>query len=185
MVSAELRFVRRFMFAFDRSTPERDDAMIMGKSTDAAVRTDDVVWIEDTHVPSMALPERDVFSIGDLAREFGVTLRTLRFYEGKGLLAPRREGLVRLYSKVDRDRLALILRGKKLGFTLGEIAGMIAAEDGRGSAHALKLGREKCLAQIGHLERQVADLQEGLAELRRIYAALSRSVPAGTTASVG
>lgn len=150
--------------------------MIMGKSTDAAVRADDIVWIEDTHAPTETAPQRDVFSIGDLSREFGVTLRTLRFYEGKGLLAPRREGLVRLYSRTDRDRLGLILRGKKLGFTLGEIAGMIAAEGGHGSAQALKLGREKCLAQIGHLERQIADLEEGLGELRRIYTALSRSM---------
>ncbi|MBV8840465.1 MAG: MerR family transcriptional regulator, partial [Alphaproteobacteria bacterium] len=61
------------------------------------------------------------FTIGELSREFGVTLRALRFYENKGLITPQRDGLNRLYSQGDRTRLALILKGKKLGFTLGEI----------------------------------------------------------------
>ena len=60
--------------------------------------------------------DRDqVFSIGDLAREYGVSLRTLRFYEDRGLLSPRREGTSRFYDGADRARLALILKGKKLG----------------------------------------------------------------------
>ena len=65
------------------------------------------------------------FTIGELARDFGVTLRALRFYENKGLLSPQREGLSRLYSQGDRTRLALILKGKKLGFTLGEIRQLV------------------------------------------------------------
>src|SRR5262249_41987406 len=69
------------------------------------------------------------FTIGELSREFGVTLRALRFYENKGLISPQRDGLNRLYSQGDRTRLALILKGKKLGFTLGEIRQMIAAEE--------------------------------------------------------
>ena len=79
------------------------------------------------------------FTIGELSREFGVTLRALRFYENKGLISPHRDGLSRLYSQGDRTRLALILKGKKLGFTLGEIRQMIAAEEGDGRpqrAHA-------------------------------------------------
>src|SRR5438045_9614518 len=65
--------------------------------------------------------DKSAFTIGELSREFGVTLRALRFYENKGLISPQREGLSRLYSKGDRTRLALILKGKKLGFTLAEI----------------------------------------------------------------
>jgi len=113
------------------------------------------------------------FTIGELARDFGVTLRALRFYENKGLLSPQREGLSRLYSQGDRTRLALILKGKKLGFTLGEIRQMIAAEEGHADASTLALSREKCLEQIELLERQKADLEEGLNELFRIYSALS------------
>ena len=68
---------------------------------------------------------RNVFTIGDLAREFDVTLRALRFYEDKGLLTPRRQGLQRLYDRRDRKRLKLILMGKRVGFSLGEIREML------------------------------------------------------------
>jgi DNA-binding transcriptional MerR regulator len=81
--------------------------------------------------------------------------------------------LSRLYSQGDRTRLALILKGKKLGFTLGEIRQMIAAEEGDADANTLALSREKCLEQIELLERQKADLEEGLNELFRIYSSLS------------
>src|SRR5438477_12273965 len=82
------------------------------------------------------------FSIGELAKEFGITLRALRYYENRGLMAPRREGLTRFYTRADRDRLALILKGKKLGFTLAEIAALVAA-GGERHNRALKLSREK------------------------------------------
>src|SRR5688572_1738427 len=114
------------------------------------------------------------FTIGELSREFGVTLRALRFYENKGLISPHRDGLSRLYSQGDRTRLALILKGKKLGFTLGEIRQMIAAEEGDAAdRNALSLSREKCLEQIEMLQRQKAEIEEGLSELHRIYAQLS------------
>jgi DNA-binding transcriptional MerR regulator len=63
---------------------------------------------------------RPVYSITDLAREFDITTRTIRFYEDQGLLAPRREGQKRLYTARDRTLLKLILRGKRLGFSLAE-----------------------------------------------------------------
>jgi len=113
------------------------------------------------------------FTIGELSREFGVTLRALRFYENKGLISPHRDGLNRLYSQGDRTRLALILKGKKLGFTLGEIRQMIAAEENAGDRDALTFSREKCLEQIQLLERQKVEIEEGLAELHRIYKSLS------------
>ena len=116
--------------------------------------------------------ERSVFTIGELARDFGVTLRALRFYENKGLLSPHREGLNRLYSRRDRSRLALILKGKKLGFTLAEIQQMVAAEEGADPA-TLNLSEEKVLEQIELLKKQKAELDEGLAELNRIYARLA------------
>ena len=115
---------------------------------------------------------RDVFTIRDLAREFSVSARTLRFYENKGLISPHREGMSRLYSGGDRTRLALILKGKKLGFTLGEIRQMIAAEESDADAKTLGLSREKCLEQIELLKKQKAEIEEGLNELSRIYASL-------------
>src|SRR5215217_9412150 len=118
------------------------------------------------------LTGKGAFTIGELSREFGVTLRALRFYENKGLISPQRDGLSRLYSQGDRNRLALILKGKKLGFTLGEIRQMIAAEEGETDANALSMSREKCLEQIEMLKRQKAEIEEGLNELSRIYSSL-------------
>lgn len=116
------------------------------------------------------------FTIGELSREFGVTLRALRFYENKGLISPQRDGLSRLYSQGDRTRLALILKGKKLGFTLGEIRQMIAVEEGEADTKALTLSSEKCLEQIELLKRQKSEIEEGISELSRIYASLSGKI---------
>jgi DNA-binding transcriptional MerR regulator len=117
--------------------------------------------------------EGEVYTIGDLSREFGVTLRALRFYEDKGLLSPARDGLTRLYSAKDREHLKLILKGKRLGFTLVEISDMIAKETG--AEPRLAMSAETVREQIAHLERQRVEIDEALAELRRSYEALSRS----------
>jgi DNA-binding transcriptional MerR regulator len=119
---------------------------------------------------------KTAFTIGELSREFGVTLRALRFYENKGLLSPQRDGLNRLYSQGDRTRLGLILKGKKLGFTLGEIRQMIAVEEGDADSKTLSLSREKCLEQIELLKKQKAELEEGLSELYRIHSQLSGKI---------
>lgn len=107
------------------------------------------------------------YTIGDLAREFGVTLRTLRFYEDRGLLSPRREGTARIYDARDRNRLSVILKGKQLGFTLTEIRAMLADERGSEQPAAnLKLSLDQVDDQIAHLESQKADIEEALSELR-------------------
>lgn len=69
------------------------------------------------------------YSISDLAREFGITPRTIRFYEDHGLISPQREGRTRVYSRRDRTRLKLALRGKRLGFSLAEIGHLIGLYD--------------------------------------------------------
>ena len=79
---------------------------------------------------------------------------------------------MRFYDSWDVERLALILKAKKLGFTLGEIAQMVQAGEGT-SAHSLKLSRTKCAEQIGLLEQQVRDAEDALNELRRIHTMLS------------
>src|SRR6266567_972516 len=131
------------------------------------------LWASDPSGNGDSSVGKVAFTIGELSREFGVTLRALRFYENKGLISPHRDGLNRLYSQGDRTRLALILKGKKLGFTLGEIRQMIAAEETSTDRDALSLSREKCLEQIDLLQRQKAEIEEGLRELHQIYAALS------------
>jgi DNA-binding transcriptional MerR regulator len=105
------------------------------------------------------------FTIGAVAREFGVTFRALRFYESRGLIAPLRNGPSRRYRQADRERLALILRGKKLGFTLEEIGRMIRGESG-----ALDLSRQRCVDQIDLLERKKRQIETALADLRLAYA---------------
>lgn len=110
------------------------------------------------------------FTIGQLSRELGITPRALRFYESKGLIAPARQGAVRLYGGADRDRIAVILAGKRLGFTLAEIRRMVAGKAGNGSG--LGLSADKCAEQIALLEEQKRGIEASLAELRRIHAAL-------------
>src|SRR5260370_34268551 len=74
-------------------------------------------------------PQR-IYSIAELAREFAITARTIRFYEDEGLIKPRRQGLTRLYSAHDHTRLSWILRGKRLGFSLAEIRELLALYQG-------------------------------------------------------
>jgi DNA-binding transcriptional MerR regulator len=108
------------------------------------------------------------YTIGDLAREFGVTLRTLRFYEDRGLLTPRREGLARIYDARDRARLSVILKGKQLGFTLTEIRAMLAEEnlEAETGAQDLKLSLAQVEDQLAHLETQKAEIERAIEELR-------------------
>lgn len=110
-------------------------------------------------------PQRQLLTISDVAKTFGVTLRALRFYEDKGLLTPHRDGSARLYDERERERLSLILNGKKLGFTLGEIREMIATRSGGGSQATLALGADQITSQIQHLKRQRDDIDEAIAEL--------------------
>lgn len=109
-----------------------------------------------------------VYRIGDLAEEFGVTLRTLRFYEDKGLLKPTRSGVTRLFTKRDRARLKLILLGKRVGFSLTEVKRMIDLYDPRGKNDAqLKVALSKGEAQMRVLQEQRASINTAIEELER------------------
>ena len=111
--------------------------------------------------------EKNYFTIGDLAREFGVTLRTLRFYEDRGLLSPLREGMLRLYDGRDRTRLQIILKGKQLGFTLSEIRDMVGSSVYVDNAPPkLELTQEQIATQISYLDNQRIEIEAALAELR-------------------
>ncbi len=106
------------------------------------------------------------FSITELSREFEVTTRTIRFYEDQGLLSPERRGRTRIYHKRDRTRLVLILRGKRLGFALGEIRYLLDLYD---HAHDEKPQLRELLNALSQkraaLEAQKADIEALLAEM--------------------
>jgi DNA-binding transcriptional MerR regulator len=103
-------------------------------------------------------------TISEVAHDFGITLRALRFYEAKRLLVPRRRGATRLYRRNNRERLAIILTGRRLGFTLAEIGLLLGRPNGKG----LHLTREQCVMQINLLEQQKRGIEIAIAELRRI-----------------
>ncbi len=108
----------------------------------------------------------ETYGISDLAREFDVTTRTIRFYEDKGLLAPARDGQRRVYSSRDRVRLRLIMRGKRLGFPLDEIRQMIDLYDADPSEVAqLSLFLDKIRNRKRHLIQQRKDITAILGEL--------------------
>lgn len=110
--------------------------------------------------------DREAFTITDLATEFGVTPRALRFYEDEGLIAPERRGVARVYSHRDRARLAWILRGKRVGFSLGEIREMIDLYDlGDGRAAQRAVTAERCRDRIATLHQQKKDIDAAIAEL--------------------
>jgi DNA-binding transcriptional MerR regulator len=110
--------------------------------------------------------ERAEYSIGELAREFDVTPRAIRFYETEGLLAPRRDGQRRIYTPRDRTRLKLTLRGKRLGLTLSEIRDLIDMyEPGRDERPQLQRFLAVLQAHRRALERQREDIEAQLAEL--------------------
>ncbi|HET7670148.1 MAG TPA: MerR family DNA-binding transcriptional regulator [Burkholderiales bacterium] len=111
--------------------------------------------------------ERAEFSISELAQEFDVTPRAIRFYEDQGLLAPRREGQRRIYTPRDRTRLKLTLRGKRLGLTLAEIRELIDMyEPGRDDRAQLERFREVLESHRRSLLQQRADIEAQLGEIQ-------------------
>jgi len=109
------------------------------------------------------------FSIGELASEFEITSRALRLYEEEGLLAPLRDGTRRIYSESNRTRLRLILRGKRLGWSLSEIKELFDLYDSsHGEEAQLELMLDKLRQRRQTLEAQRRDIDHALEELERI-----------------
>jgi DNA-binding transcriptional MerR regulator len=112
------------------------------------------------------LPDRETWSIAELAAEFDVTLRTIRFYEDLGLISPARRGTQRVFTARDRIRLKLILRGRRLGMTLDEIRTIIDMYDAEpGEVGQLHYLLEQLEARRADLLERRRDIEESLAEL--------------------
>ena len=119
------------------------------------------------------------FSIGELARQFGVTTRTIRYYEDEGLLSPARRGQTRVYRPRERVRLRLILRGKRLGFSIAEIREILDMyESEPGEAGQLRHLMARIAERRAVLQRQRADIDRMLADMTEIEARCEQALGA-------
>lgn len=112
------------------------------------------------------------YTISDLAKEFGVTTRTIRFYEEKGYVSPRRDGQKRLFSAADRVRIQLILRGKRIGLSLQECVEVIDMYDPKHNneeqLHSLKETVQERRTLLKQQQADIADMLNGLAEIEAL-----------------
>lgn len=133
---------------------------------------------QDGELPA-AEPRSRMSTIREMVKDFGVSIRTLRFYEDRGLLRPRREGTVRRYDARSKLHLRMILTGKQLGFSLSEIEGILASKgDETGEMDPERdLLPEQIDAQISYLERQRARIDEAISALQDAHRRASRSNP--------
>ncbi|MBO3275459.1 MerR family transcriptional regulator [Pseudomonas schmalbachii] len=127
------------------------------------------------------------YSISDLARELDVTTRAIRFYEEQGMLSPERRGQERVYSPKDLVALKLILRGKRIGFSLAECKELIDLYDPSGNHKQLETFMEKISARRAQLDQQLLDIQQMQLELdtaeERCLAAMAETDKKATVAS--
>ena len=107
----------------------------------------------------------ELFAIADLASEFGISTRAIRFYESKGLISPQRVGGTRVFQKRDRVRLIMILRGKRLGFSLNEIAEYLELYDSKGRDGQTQHLMQKIEQRLEVLEQQKRDIDTTIDEL--------------------
>ena len=121
--------------------------------------------------------------IGEMAKKYGVTLRTLRFYEDKGLLNPHRDGSTRLYTRRDKARLKLILLGRKVGFSLRDVKQMMDLYDPTGTnTKQLRLALDKSEKQLARLQKQRALIDDAIGELSNSMSVVRQMLVERTTA---
>lgn len=109
--------------------------------------------------------KKEIYRIGDLAREFDVSLRTLRFYEDRGLISPKRSGSTRLYSNDDKKRLKIIILAKNVGFSLVDIESLLKVYDNGDNEQDVSFIAEKFKEQFERLSDQKDELENSISEL--------------------
>ena len=117
---------------------------------------------------------KKTYSISELSEEFSITPRTLRYYEDKALISPKRQGQTRIYSTADRARLIWILRGKRVGFSITdirEVLDMYYREGGR--AEQCRLTISACKDRVKNLEQQRKDIDETMKDLNGLIEAVT------------
>lgn len=136
---------------------------------------------KEREVSKIELEKPELFAIADLAKEFGISTRAIRFYETKGLLHPERVGNTRVFRRRDRARLILILRGKRLGFSLRDIQEYLSlydADSSQTAQHTLLI--DKVDERLALLRAQLDDLQTTIAELTEIRQLADERLKSGT-----
>jgi len=135
----------------------------------------EVVWVDDFGEVRKA--QDTVLSIVNVAKMFNVTQLTLRYYERRGLIARRHYvGRTRVYGWADCDRIAFIIKGRRVGLSLGEMAVMLKAADHDAAVESMEAGRATCLDLIDRLDQRRALLRDALAELRHLHTLLARKL---------
>ena len=124
------------------------------------------------------------YTITDLAAAFAITPRAIRFYEDQGLLNPQRRGQSRIYSRGDKARLAWVLRGKRVGFSLADIKEMLDLYDaGDGRQRQRKVTLDRCRARLHDLQAQQRDIEQMIEELSNFCATLEALVQDGPSST--
>ena len=129
------------------------------------------------------------YTISELAKEFGLTTRTMRFYEEKGLISPRREGQKRLYSSADRVRIKLILRGKRIGMSLAECVEVIDMYDpehnNADQLHSLISNVQNRRQLLEQQKQDIDDMLAGLAEVQSLCESALGNIEDTHTENIG
>jgi DNA-binding transcriptional MerR regulator len=153
--------------------------------------------VEGTDMTTMHIPAGDaaadndnasgeLIRIGDMAKEHGVTLRTLRFYEDKGLISPKRDGTTRLYSRRDRVKMKLILLGRKIGFSLRDVKQVMDLYDPEGNnVKQLRLALDKSEKQLARLHKQRQSIDEAIGDLSKIMTTVRQKLSERTLVPAG
>jgi DNA-binding transcriptional MerR regulator len=176
------RLYRRDVFA----VVQRLEAELMNNETGALLTMNSAPTEGETAQAKSpaAVSVRDLFTIGEIAREFGFTLRALRFYEEKGLISPRRNGNRRLYSLEDRKRLEIIANCKKVGMPLEDIHSILQAKNSSDDTSMVRVALEKAIARLDVLEEEKTRIERHTREALSLIDGLNKQLTDRIASSV-